>query len=175
MYIQYIQGLLRSRLGTADYALVTSNLHYNDSLVTWTVMYMTAAKFKPLIFSCGIGEGHSISYLVEALCYKPESRGFDFWRGQWIFRLTKSFQPHYCFGGDSSDNRNEYRNIFLGSKARPACKSDNLTAICHCACSTDQLTNAQKHGLSKCLSVQTVHALFWIVVRRRKLGNVCQP
>jgi hypothetical protein len=34
MYIQYIQGLFQSSLGTADYALVTSSLHYNDSLVT---------------------------------------------------------------------------------------------------------------------------------------------
>jgi hypothetical protein len=32
--VQYIQGLFQSRLGTADYALVTSSLHYNDSLVT---------------------------------------------------------------------------------------------------------------------------------------------
>jgi hypothetical protein len=33
MYIQYIvQGLFQSRLGTADYALVTSSLHYNDGL-----------------------------------------------------------------------------------------------------------------------------------------------
>jgi hypothetical protein len=38
-------------LGTADYALVTSSLQINDSLVTWTVTHMTAAKFKPLIFS----------------------------------------------------------------------------------------------------------------------------
>jgi hypothetical protein len=53
MYIrvQYIQGIFQSRLSTADYALVTSNLHNNDSLVTWTVIRMTAAKFKPLIFS----------------------------------------------------------------------------------------------------------------------------
>jgi hypothetical protein len=50
LYIQYIQGIVHSRLGTADYALVTSNLHNNDSLVTWTVIHMTAAKFKPLIF-----------------------------------------------------------------------------------------------------------------------------
>jgi hypothetical protein len=46
MYIQYIEGFFHSKLGTADYALVTSSLHYNDSLGTWTVIYMTAAKFK---------------------------------------------------------------------------------------------------------------------------------
>jgi hypothetical protein len=51
MYIQYIQGLFQSMLGTADYALVTSSLHYNDSLDTSTVIHMTAAKFKPLVFS----------------------------------------------------------------------------------------------------------------------------
>jgi hypothetical protein len=51
MYIQYIQGLFQSRLGTEDYALVTSSLHYNDSLDTWTVIHITAAKFKPLILS----------------------------------------------------------------------------------------------------------------------------
>jgi hypothetical protein len=53
MYIEYtsILDLFQSRLGTADYALVTSSLHYNDSLDTWTVIHMTAAKFKQLIFS----------------------------------------------------------------------------------------------------------------------------
>jgi hypothetical protein len=53
--MQYIQGLFQSRLGTADYAPVTSSLHYNDSLDTWTDIHMTAAKFKPLVFSvCGL-------------------------------------------------------------------------------------------------------------------------
>jgi hypothetical protein len=51
MYIQYIQGLFQSRLGTADYAIVTSSLHYSDTLVIWTVIHMTAAKFQPIIFS----------------------------------------------------------------------------------------------------------------------------
>jgi hypothetical protein len=31
---------------------------------------------------------------------------------------------------DSASNRNEYQEIFLGGKERPACKVDNLTAIC---------------------------------------------
>jgi hypothetical protein len=30
MYVQYTQGLFQSRLGTADYALVTSSLRYNE-------------------------------------------------------------------------------------------------------------------------------------------------
>jgi hypothetical protein len=49
MYIQYIQGLFQFRLGTADYALVTSSLHYHDSLDTLAVVHMTTAKFRPLI------------------------------------------------------------------------------------------------------------------------------
>jgi hypothetical protein len=51
MYIQNIQGLFQTRIGTVDYALVTSSLRYHNSLHTWTVVHMNAAKFKPLIFS----------------------------------------------------------------------------------------------------------------------------
>jgi hypothetical protein len=49
--VQYIQGLVQSRLCTAEYALVTSSLLYYGSLDSWTVVHMTAATFKPLIFS----------------------------------------------------------------------------------------------------------------------------
>jgi hypothetical protein len=65
---------------------------------------------------------------VEALCYKPEGRGFDSWWGHWIFQLTWSFQPHYDLGVESASNRNEYQ--FVQGKGRPARKADNLTAIC---------------------------------------------
>jgi hypothetical protein len=30
---------------------------------------------------------HAVAYLVEALCYKLEGRGFDSRRGPWIFQL----------------------------------------------------------------------------------------
>jgi hypothetical protein len=66
MYIQYIQGLFQSRHDTADYALVTSSLHYNDSLDTWTVIHMTAAKFKPLIFSVS---GFALSNVANILIF----------------------------------------------------------------------------------------------------------
>jgi hypothetical protein len=49
--IHNIQGLSQFRLCTADYALVTSRLLYYGSLDTWTVVHMTAAKFKPLILA----------------------------------------------------------------------------------------------------------------------------
>jgi hypothetical protein len=53
-------------LGTADYALVTSSLHYNDSLDTWTVIHMTADKFKPLIFSVS---GFALSNVANILIF----------------------------------------------------------------------------------------------------------
>jgi hypothetical protein len=39
-----------ARLGTADYAPVTSSLSYYNNLDTEAVVHMTAAKFEPLIF-----------------------------------------------------------------------------------------------------------------------------
>jgi hypothetical protein len=32
--------------------------------------------------------GHAAAYIVEALCYEPQSEGFDSQCGQWIFLLT---------------------------------------------------------------------------------------
>jgi hypothetical protein len=54
------------KLGTADCALVTSSLHYHDSLDTWTVVQMTAAKFKPLIFSVS---GFDLSNVVNIFVF----------------------------------------------------------------------------------------------------------
>jgi hypothetical protein len=42
-------------------------------------------------------------------------------------------------GVDSASNRNEYQEFFWGCKGRPACKADNLTAIC-------ELTDYRKCG-----------------------------
>jgi len=58
--------------------------------------------------------------LVEALCYKPEGRGFDSRWCHWIFSLTYSFRRHYGPGVDSASNRNEYQECFLGVKAAGA-------------------------------------------------------
>ena len=60
--------------------------------------------------------GHVAAQLAEALCYKPEGRGFD---SQWCrcnFSLTQSFWLHYGPGVDSASNRNEYQEYFLGGK-----------------------------------------------------------
>ena len=60
--------------------------------------------------------GHVVSHLVEALCYKPEGRGFDSLWCHWNFSLTYSFQMHYGPWVNSVSNRNEYQEYFLGGK-----------------------------------------------------------
>ena len=51
---------------------------------------------------------------VEALCSKPEVRGFGYRGCHCNFALTSSFRPHYGIG--SASNRNEYQEYFLGGK-----------------------------------------------------------
>jgi hypothetical protein len=47
----------------------------------------------------------SCEHHYEALCYKPEGRGFESqWGGFFL-----SFQPHYGPGVDSASSRNEYQ------------------------------------------------------------------
>jgi len=57
-----------------------------------------------------------MAQLVEALRYKPESRGSDFRWSHLNFSLTYSFWPHYGPGVDSACNRNEYQEYSLGRK-----------------------------------------------------------
>jgi hypothetical protein len=47
-----------------------------------------------------------------------------------VFQFIYTFQPLYSPGGDPASNRNEYEKVFLVSRARPALRADNLTAIC---------------------------------------------
>jgi len=54
-----------------------------------------------------------VAQLVDALRYKPESRGFDSrWR-HWNFSLTHSFRPHYGPGLDRTSSRNEYQEYLF--------------------------------------------------------------
>jgi hypothetical protein len=73
--------------------------------------------------------GHAIALLVEALCYKPEGRGsipnevneFFNWRNPSSRTMTLwSTQPL---------TEMSTRNL-PGGKGRPACKAENLTAMC---------------------------------------------
>jgi hypothetical protein len=61
-----------------------------------------------------------VAQLVEALRYKPEGRGFDSRLCHWNISLTSSFRPHCDPGIDSTSNRNEYQEYFLGVKAAGA-------------------------------------------------------
>jgi hypothetical protein len=49
--------------------------------------------------------------LVEALCYKQEGPGSNFWRCHWNF-----FYAQYGPGVYSASSRNEYQKIFLEEK-----------------------------------------------------------
>jgi len=57
-----------------------------------------------------------LAQLVEALCYKPEGRGFDAPWGHQDFSFTKSFRPHYGFGVDSASNKNDYLGYLLRAR-----------------------------------------------------------
>jgi hypothetical protein len=74
--------------------------------------------------------GHAVAWLVEALCYKPEGRGIESYEVD--FSVDIIFHPHCDPGVDSASNRNEYQESSWGGgvKGRPACRADNLTAIC---------------------------------------------
>jgi hypothetical protein len=62
----------------------------------------------------------TVAQLVEALRYKPEGRGFDSRWCHWNLSLKLSFRPHCGPGVDSTSNRNEYQEYFLGVKATGA-------------------------------------------------------
>ena len=52
-----------------------------------------------------------MAQIVEALCYKPVGRWFD---SSWC-----QYYLHYGHGVDSSSDRNEFQEYFLGSKIGP--------------------------------------------------------
>ena len=60
--------------------------------------------------------GHTVAQLVEALCYKPEGRGFYSQWCHWNISLIYSFRLHYGHEVALASNRNEYQEYFLGGK-----------------------------------------------------------
>jgi hypothetical protein len=72
------------------------------------------------------------SVVVEALCYKPEGRGFETRWGEWIFSIYLIFPAILGPEAYSASNRSKYhkqKKMFLGSRARQVREADNLTAI----------------------------------------------
>ena len=59
---------------------------------------------------------HAVAQVNEALCYKPESCGFDSRWYHWNFFSIDIILPHYGAGVNSTSNRNEYQEYFLGGK-----------------------------------------------------------
>jgi hypothetical protein len=73
----------------------------------------------------------SYHFRVKTLYYKPEGCRFDF-RCRWYhrsFSLT-SFRPHYGPGVNSSSNRNEYQERFLGDSGFRCAELTNLPLSC---------------------------------------------
>jgi hypothetical protein len=73
-------------------------MHFIDLLLNFWV------EFAPILLSW-------------ALRYKPEDRGINSRWYHWNYSLTQSFLPHYGPGVESTSNRNEYQEYFLGVKA----------------------------------------------------------
>jgi hypothetical protein len=73
--------------------------------------------------------GHAVVYLVEALCYKLEGRGFESPWGE-FFSIYQILSVTQWPWGQLSLQQKWVPGIFLGGKGWPVCKADNLTAIC---------------------------------------------
>jgi hypothetical protein len=71
----------------------------------------------------------AVAKLVEALCYKPEGRGFECRWGGFFFNLPNSSSSTMALGSTQPLTKMSTRNT-PGVKGRPARKADNLTAIC---------------------------------------------
>jgi hypothetical protein len=72
--------------------------------------------------------GQAVAYLVEALCYKPESRGFDFRWGHWIFFNWLNLSSRSMALGSTQPLTEMSTTNLPAGKGRPVLKPDNLTA-----------------------------------------------
>ena len=114
------------------YRLDSTGSCFTSSLATIrfsrSVFHGVCFPFRPISLIMSVG--HAVVQLVEALRYKPESRGFDSCWCLWNFSLTLSFQPHYGPGVDSASNRNEYQEYFLGDKGSRCVQLTTLPPSC---------------------------------------------
>jgi hypothetical protein len=65
--------------------------------------------------------GAPVAQSVEALCYKPEGRGFDSRWCQWIFYWHNPVGRTMALGSTQSLTEMSTRNISWGVKAAGAC------------------------------------------------------
>jgi hypothetical protein len=80
--------------------------------------------------STSLEEGHAVAYFVEALCYKPEGRGFESrWGGFFFFNWPNPSSRTMALGWTLPLTEMSTRNL-PGGKGWLARKADSLTAIC---------------------------------------------
>ena len=104
---------------------------------------MSTCKDTKLYFVYTYIWGHAVVLLVEALCYKPKSRGFNFRCCDWNFSLTYSFRPHYGLLIESASKNDEYQEYFLGGKGG---RCVGLTTLPHSCASYLEIWEPQPPG-----------------------------
>jgi hypothetical protein len=80
-------------------------IHYVRVIYRKIRYFVCSRSVTGIIYNTQMTSAHAGAQLVQALCYKPESRGFD---SRWChrnFSLTLSFRPRYIPGVNSDNNR----------------------------------------------------------------------
>jgi hypothetical protein len=86
---------------------------------------LPSAFLKSTGWSCNI----TGSVVVKALCYKPKDRGFETRWGE-LLCFQFSIDPGVYSASDRNAYQKQKNNVFVGSRARPVRRADNLTSIC---------------------------------------------
>jgi hypothetical protein len=93
----------------------------------WLILYLKRRTFSSFVEASG-------NLLVKALRHKSEGHGFDTRLGDFFLSSIYIILPTALGPGvysASKRNQNQkHKNLYLGSKARPVRKADNITAIC---------------------------------------------
>jgi hypothetical protein len=136
--ISYNYQLLNKYAYSVLWSTVLINNHaikaYEDWSYSFTILDLgTRRKWVVSLIHCPVypeGKGFCmVAYLVEALCYKPEVRGFDSRWDYWIFNWPNSSSRTMALGSIQPLTEMSTRNL-PGGKGRPTRKADNLTANC---------------------------------------------
>jgi hypothetical protein len=107
--------------------IIILSSHFQPHLIMYHIRSLLWSAF---LYSSVVMLSRALSSIVvKALWYKPEGCGLDTQSGEWIF----SFRPHQALGFTQSVTEISTisgKIMFLGSRAWPVHKADNLTTIC---------------------------------------------
>jgi hypothetical protein len=96
-------------------------------------LFISFSFFNFYLLSIYVFATHS-SVVVKALCSKPEGRRFETRWGEWIFSiyliLPAALGPGVHSASLTEISTRSRKIMYLGSKAWPVRRADNLTAIC---------------------------------------------